>query len=80
MRRFGKLGFCHLDQLGQQRAEITCLLLAEGKIDFAEDRIQPVVDPLCGGIGLKGSVLGADFILRLLDRWKQTGGKKREDR
>jgi hypothetical protein len=71
--------FRDVNQFRKYSAEWRIVRLTERKVEFAVERIEPVIHRLSQGIGLKDFVRRADFILRFLHCGESAGGKKREN-
>jgi hypothetical protein len=57
-------------------AEWRIVRLAEREVEFAVERIEPVIHRLSQGIGLINFVRGTDFVLRLFHGGESAGGQK----
>src|SRR5258708_17591112 len=71
--------FRDVNQFRKYSAEWRIVRLTEREVEFAVERIEPVIHRLSQGIGLKDFVRRADFILRFLPCGENAGGKKREN-
>ena len=71
--------FRDVNQFRKYFAEWRIVRPTEREVEFAVERIEPVIHRLSQRIGLINSVRGTDFILRFLHCGESAGGKKREN-
>jgi hypothetical protein len=71
--------FRGVNQFRKYSAEWRIVRPTERQVEFAVERIEPVIHRLGQGIGLKDSMRRADLVLRFFHVAESAGGKKREN-